>query len=291
MKVNLAVAFGEGRQTIQMIADTARKLGQAYSAFRKGHFKKVSKVLGIPKPSGTAANHWLEWAYGWKPLLSDVKGLAELAAQQIESVAGRPTRFTVRGTSRRSYRASSTVGTTDQPNFLGTYMKYNWVPDPDHGTMDAGVMLKVQAGLLCEIQSTTAALAAQTGFGVADAALFAWELTPFSFVFDWFIDIGSALENLGALQGIRVLDGFTTSLMTARGVFFLTNTHPSWVVQGILPKTAYTHRVYSRQFWNGGVPTIRLPLADGLNARRIITSAALWRQRCRGDRSFGNYRP
>lgn len=295
MKVNLAVALGEGRQTIRMIADIAEKLGRAYQAFRKRDFKKAAKTLGISKPSKESANHWLAYSYGWKPLLSDVKGLAELAAQQMEPVAGRRPRFRVRATSYRSVDAPVLMGATSCPPPCSGSANLNSIyrPDPRISDKLGGAVASATAGLLCEIESTGAALAAQTGFALTDPLLLAWELTPFSFVFDWFIDVGGWLEDLSAMQGIKILDAFSSVITEYKGeTQFVLPANSSWKFDGAPPpRTRYRLRTYTRSKITGGGTTMRVPLSDGLNARRIITTAALWRQRLRGDRVPGGYNP
>jgi hypothetical protein len=283
MKANVAVALGEGRQTVRMITDTANRLGRSYRAFRKGHFGRAAKELGISKPTKSAANHWLEYSYGWMPLLSDVKGLAELAAQHV-GLGGRQKRFSVHAQSVFSKPGQMIQNPTAPCNYAhGELVGYFWQYD---------FTATGRCGLLLELDVTTAALAAQTGFGLTDPLLLAWELTPFSFVFDWFIDVGTYLENIGALQGLKVLDGFYSITRDCKGeAWGGRKDNSGWALTQPPPKVPFTLRNYSRVFWNGSAPSLRMPLADGLNARRLVTSAALWRQRLRGDRVPGHYHP
>lgn len=283
MKTNVAVFFGEGRQTVRMIRGTAERLGRAYRHFRKGRFGNAAKELGINKPTGSAANHWLEYTYGWSPLLSDAKGLAELAAQQV-GVGGRQRRFSVHAKSEFNALDRTNSNPTAPCNYpYGELVGYWW---------DYDFTATAHAGLLLEVDCTSSQLAAQTGFGLTDPLLFGWELTPFSFVFDWFIDVGTYLENLSSLQGLVVKDGFwsltQSSKGTARGS---AKDNSGWILQMPSPKLPFHHRSYSRQAWNGSVPTIRYPLFDGLSARRLVSAASLWRQRLRGDRVPGGYHP
>jgi hypothetical protein len=219
-------------------------------------------------------------------LLSDVKGLAEFAAQQVEPVAGRKARFSVRASVSYKFKAPNVKGSAEGPSPLVGLLKYNWRPDPLDGCTGKAI-----AGLLCELQSTPAATAAQLGFGLSDAALFAWELTPFSFVFDWFIDVGTWIEELSSLQGIKVLAGFTSTEEVLRGDMQASLESPSWTLDGVFPITKYQFRRYTRDPWSGSGPTIRIHVGDALSARRLVSAAALWRQQCRGDRVPGQYRP
>jgi hypothetical protein len=274
MKVNIPVLFGEGRQTVKMIADTARQLGEAYRHFRRGRFRRAARSLNIDKPIGSAANHWLAYRYGWSPLISDVKGLAELAAQQLE-LGGRPPRFTARGKSKLPVRKAVRV-------YAKGANEHTW---QDETTYEG------RAGLLLEVEYQGAALAAQTGFGVYDIALTAWELTPFSFVFDWFVQVGDWLASASALQGLTVKAGYSSATCVTTGTSRLSKLWSQYVLEGILPTTPYKLRSYDRSSWTGGFVPIGEHVFDALNAKRVVDTAALWRQRCRGDRLPGQYRP
>jgi len=271
MKVNLAVAFGEGRQTVRMIAETARTLGKAVAAFRRGRFGKAAKILNIKKLEGSAANHWLSYQYGWRPLLSDVYGAAETLAQHIKQP--RPPRFAVRGKSKdlssyafpqwESYTGCESTGLT-------------------HSFSDCWLQREVAAGLLCQCDYTETALAAQLGVGLTDPALLAWELIPFSFVFDWFIQVGNYLESISALQGVTVLDGWVTTSIRFNGVVESSSSW-LWPTEGEIPRPTVTWRDFARKSWSGQIPWRPSYSLSPLGASRIVTTASLWKQRTRGN--------
>jgi len=282
MKTNVAEFFGDGRKTVHMLRDTVNRLGKAYSLFRKRRYGAAAKELGIGKPKG-AANHWLEYTYGWSPLLSDAKALAELAAQHL-GLGGRPPRFTATGSSVFSKKKQMNANPNNPVTWAYGQLKgYYWQYDYE---------ILCHAGLLCEVEYTSAQLAAQLGYGLTDPALLAWELTPFSFVFDWFVDVGSWLESMGSLQGLKVKTGYTSITVSCEGqAWGGTVDNSNRPLVGLSPRVPFNFRNYNRQLWTGSITGIRMPLFDGLNARRLVTSAALWRQRTRGDREPGGYHP
>lgn len=276
MKVNLAVMYGERRQTVKMLTDTCNTLGRAYRAFRRGRFRQAAKELGIDTPTKTLANHWLAYQYGWRPLLSDAKGLI--------SIAETGPRDTAEGV-RMRVRASATRTSTYQLVYDGQGASNL----PGGNTkLDGTLVAKASAGLLVEFKPGQAG-GASLGLGVYDPLLTAWELTPFSFVFDWFVDVGSYLESLSTLAEVSVLTGFASVSETSFGKATMHSPQTAGWVVGKKPSCDFTWHNYSREPWSGTV-TLRKPLFDGLNARRLVTSAALWRQRTQGDRN-GSYRP
>lgn len=279
MKVNIPVLFGEGRQTVRMLTDTARTLGRAYGAFRKGNFGKAARLLGIDKPAKFASNHWLAYQYGWKPLLSDSLGLAYLAFDHLYQGERLP-RITVTSKVRIPRSVNFTIASRAIGNLQGDYR------------VVGDTVTTARAGLRLQMNYSSSALAAQTGFGLTDPLLLAWELTPFSFVFDWFIEVGSYLENASALQGWTVLDGWTN--VELEGIYYIYTKFSYlnfYVFEGSTPTADVNDRSFSRVKWMGSVPALRMhSIKDALGTDRLKTTASLWRQRLRGDRN-GSYRP
>jgi hypothetical protein len=284
MKVNLPVMFGEGRQTVRMLQETCDTLGRAYREFRRRRYKQAARALGLRKPpSGQLASHWLAYTYGWTPLLSDAVGLVELASQQLSGYRAKKPRFTVKamralfGPVKYSVADGFSLFATGNVSFTGRQT------------------LRGRAGLLLEVVFQDSALASQLGMGVTDPLLTVWELVPFSFVFDWFIGVGQWLESASALQGFDVKAGYTSWEHYTTDVVGYPSVAASstWQLEsGVLPYQSVWERRYYRQSWLGTIPQIRIRgLSDALNARRLMTSASLWRQLTGDDRLYGAYRP
>jgi hypothetical protein len=275
LKVHLPVLLGEGRQTVSMLAQTARTLGRAYRNFRRGRFKQAARELGIPTPSKTASNHWLAYQYGWMPLLSDAAGAYRLLTQGLVD----PTRGP-----RFSVKAKASMGKSGTQTYVGIGSPWG-----GNSTYKLENKTTAHAGLLLEVTLQAQGLQS-VGLGRYDPLTTAWELTPFSFVFDWFVDIGGFLESLSALEGYTVLAGYSSNSEAIVGDASFTGTSAIQAVSDP-PKSRIAWRSYSRNPWDGSALVITMPLWDGLNARRLTSTAALWRQRCRGDRELGKYRP
>jgi len=186
-KVNVAVAYAEAGKTSDLIFDTARRIDRAYRAFRKGNLRGVAQNLNItPK---RLHKSWLEYKYGWMPLLMDVKGAAEFFAQQHLT---RPTKFTV--TASESFLEASTgSGSTTFVGISGSVHPY---------TGFTSVNCETKVKIWCEL--TSPHLSAMQQLGLTNPALIAWELVPFSFVFDWFIQVGDWLTACTAQQGVTI---------------------------------------------------------------------------------------
>lgn len=255
---NLAVFLGEGGQTLSMIADIAKRVRQSIKLAKQGNLSGAAQsisglkpstpkgkgmsrvappppaVFGLyrgdprmatdvsewvdyavrrsrkrrsggtwnsPLPSGNAisrqaANDYLVYWFGLYPLLGDVASAFELLTRQL----GTPGDSVQRITTSRERRAA---GLTDWPN--ATY---------NVGTSYCTAKGRIIAYVTENPLSWTALL------GLNDPELVLWERTPFSFVVDWWIPIGTYLEARALAR--RLKGTFCTSKFVDRrweGVF------------------------------------------------------------------------
>jgi len=180
-KTNVAVSLKEASKTSDLILDVGKRLLEAYRAFRKGNLKKVAENLNISP--GRAHKSWLEYKYGWMPLLMDIKGAAEFFAQQ--SLGGRAPTFSV----STSYK--------DDGRYLDEYTTF-----PYSGGQRGEMTRSYHASALVEL--TNQHLSELQQIGLTNPALYVWETIPFSFCFDWMCSVGDWLTGLSALHGVSV---------------------------------------------------------------------------------------
>lgn len=202
-KVNLAQAFAERDQTVRLITDTAKKLASMIRHLRKGNLSLAARAVGVRfgkrssrRNLDTLSEQWLALQYGWKPLLSDVYGAAELLAQRHFS---RPPRLVILTRS----------GTKSIVNDGGWFYQGYSVP----GTLKGITTTKVRMESVYEISNQFIRDGGQTG--IIDPLTLAWELLPYSFIVDWFIPVGQFVANLNYDAGLS----FVSRLQTQYTVF------------------------------------------------------------------------
>lgn len=198
-KVNIAVSLAEASKTSDMILSMAKRIDSAYRAFRRGNFRKVAKVLNLTP--GTVHKNWLEYKYGWTPLLMEVKGAAEFFAQQ--HVERKP-RFVAKSHRERKFNTSRSVA----------YTAYGWSTPSHSYTEQVESVYTYKAKVWCEL--TNPHMSALQQLGITNPLLIAWELVPFSFVFDWFIQVGDYLEGLTALHGVTIRRAMQSHVLTSK---------------------------------------------------------------------------
>lgn len=240
---NAPVFLAEAGKTVNMIIDRARSLARAYRAFRRGRFAEVGRVLGLSRK--TRHNTWLEYKYGWLPLLSDIHGGAKTLAELDFKRDIR--RFTTTARYGRDWSSGDTKGQWE-------YLAKAWV--------------------IVKVRSPSLDLANRVG--LLNPFLVAWELVPLSFVADWFVNIGDCIAEATAFSNVTILTGGRSYLTVGRGIVTELNPAP-YEEPG---KSMYEYRKFWRDPGVFPMPSLRIK-SNPLKLDRLVTAAALLKQRFR----------
>ena len=261
-KTNLRVMFAERQKTCDFILSTANRIYEAGRNFRRGRFRKAAEILGVSK--GGLPRSLLEFKYAVVPLLMDVKNSAEFFAQRV---VGRPLRFSVHSRLSEDLVVNLAQAGLNRMGFDTNLEKLTYA-------VSSKKTCRVK--LWCEI--TNPRLSELQQLGLTNPALVAWELTPFSFVFDWLLGVGQWLEGLTALHGVtvrkamfsssRVLD--TAAIETFPGYSGVFDVYGSWTIY----RHAHT-RSYSRSPITVSPWGLRPVLSEDLSFERFMTGLAL----------------
>jgi hypothetical protein len=203
-KVNIVQAFAERGQTVRLIGETINRLNTSIVSLKRGNFGAAAKALGVDPgarrirkykkswsedQSKALANGWLELQYGWRPLLSDIYGSAETLAQQ----------------NVREVRNISKTRVTRIVNTKTVIPPYGGRPSATYH-IERKVTIKYVIYF-----STPASNHSLTQIGLTNPLLIAWELTPWSFVADWFLPLGNYISSLDAASGLDFEKGCCTT--------------------------------------------------------------------------------
>jgi hypothetical protein len=174
---NLAVDLAEARKTAQMIKNALRLkkvvLEFASEVVKHRGFKKIRKGPTQGQRRLDYVNgKWLEYRYGWLPLMSSIHSVATVIMRDSrkhllykKARSGQDIESVVRFGSGSALDPRITVWTS------GSY--------------------RVEFGVLFDLSDSTH----WSDWTSLNPLSIAWELVPFSFVADWFLGVGQALEN------------------------------------------------------------------------------------------------
>jgi hypothetical protein len=194
-KAELGVFLAELSQSTRMIAKRATQLSRAYRALRRGQLNVFFNELGVSKrrrgthASKDVAGLWLEYSFGWTPMIGDVYdavSVLQSSFREIRVSASARNRYV----KRRPECPVISEGTTYDRQ---RYEESVWT----------GVAIKV----------TNPNLWLANSLGLINPAVVAWELVPFSFVVDWFSTVGTFLSHGTDMLGLSQSKAYTSKLV------------------------------------------------------------------------------
>lgn len=199
-------------KTLDFLLSTMRKVWKIYRSVRKldvlGVAASVSnltkkQISSITKTSvKEVANAYMEARYALRPLMYDIRNTMEAVADKV------PAKYTT----FRAYKAD--IAEVTDSNFLLREVTGDYRMT---GTSVANRSLEVRAGVLTMVE----AFNAFARWGCGDILQTAWELVPFSFIVDWFFQVGKLISSWAPKIGLRtlaswyVVDDMTTLSVTA----------------------------------------------------------------------------
>jgi hypothetical protein len=191
----MAVSLAERKQALDMIAKRSIQLMQFSRALRKFRFGEACDILGISRksqPKGVRAkgssfgSNFLEFHFGWSPLIGDIGNAVETLQKGLP-----PFRVSTSCTSKRKFT-----------EYTGSGFSYcEWKHD-----------VSVSWRLTTEVEVSNPNLWLANQLGFVNPALVVWELVPFSFLLDWFVNVSDFLSSFTEFWGLSFQRPFRTRL-------------------------------------------------------------------------------
>jgi len=242
-------------------ADAAlRRWQRGIKARYPGSYRPIRPRTNLVGGTTSAlANGWCEYTYGWSPLISDIRNVAE-------NVVGFTRNHLV-------VKAAATRSLDKTSRLTGAYAQWNGPYRVDYNGF-----IRIQFGIRF-FTSYDVDLAKWTSLNPLSVA---WELMPYSFVFDWVLDLGSYMRNLETSLVYRNLfrDGYQSTLIKYEGTCFISNKRTinatSSATMSSQGATEYTN--FSRDLLFT-MPKPQFPrFTVDLGSARLLSAAALLRQ-------------
>lgn len=187
--------LGELREAISMIRRPAKSLSKGLSDYISA-LKRRSRGVPFSKSGNLTrkrilSDTWLEFSFGWRPLISDIQSGAEALARWKVGVDGKD---------ERRYRISAQGESSDAsigneyaiPEFFWSNIRI-YRNTNAYGTSTVRYIARLSYETAVPVGSAKR-LAQLSGFTLIEFIPTAWELLPWSFLVDYFTNVGDVLE-------------------------------------------------------------------------------------------------
>lgn len=192
--VNVATSLGELRESASLMAGSLYRLAEFLHLLRKKDWNGLKKATGLGRLSNvhdgpkSLANNWLAYKLGWQPLINDITS----AHAAIMEVLARDPDIRVEAREDMSPR---------------------WINTLSGKTVEGHYNRFCRVGITAKI--TKPSLYGLSALGLTNPAQLAWELSPLSFLFDYFVEVGSFLNALDSPLGLVFQHGYVTEGLEA----------------------------------------------------------------------------
>lgn len=213
-----AVFAGELRETISMIRNPARGLKRGLGRYLSDVKKRTKTIRKLPRKrrSSAIADMWLEHSFGWLPLLNDIDdGIKTIVDSKILSDK-RWKRVTGVGESSTTSHSSWINSNAGYPHYSVQKLLTKRCRIKYYGNIDIG--------------SYAAYNARRIGFDSSNWLPAAWELLPYSFLIDYFTNIGE-IVSAASLASSSIM--WTGRTVVMEGFYH----DGSWIAKHYAPST------------------------------------------------------
>jgi len=261
--------LGDFAKTVGMLR---RPFGNALQLLGKMTAYKKRRMAKSAKAAARAASSaWLEYRYGWQPIIIDGKKIVDSALYEYDKACDR---YLVA-------RASEDYSFTKSVDFKDVNADGIWLS----GTVTVCERQKSSAGVRYRISPETIYSHAQRSFGAraSDIPATVWERIPYSFVCDWFVNIGQYIQASTPVPGLDIVGSWVTDVhyvitdvkgswyRTLDGKYFSNTFSPVQFLINNVSRNAHPQMSW-HPVWTAG-PVSKLHTVDGLAllAQKILS--------------------
>jgi len=265
------VFIGELAQTIRQIRHPAMALRRGISNYLKDVHKRSKGIKRAVDMHRMVTGTYLEYTFGWQPLVNDLDAGAEILAELITDTRNRDVKtIKVSGSDHQAKEDSDWASIISNSGFCVVEARGKRV----HSTT-----VKYLACFLLE-PSTRKSVMTKIGLNLANFVPTLWELVPWSFVVDYFTNIGDCLTGLA---NCTVNPTWVMRWNIVEDVYEVKNFRlrtpldaPNLISQSLVPGSFYVdQRSISRNIYLGSlIPSFRFEI-PGETSRKWINLAAL----------------
>lgn len=210
---------------------------------------------------------WLEYRYGWKPLLLDADATMHAVAERILSERKQ----------RLVARCSEQLATTRSSQFT---MAPLWDPAvwQGSGTVATNSQVVAHAGVIYDVDMSTGISLTNADFGTrpSDLPSTVWEIIPYSFVLDWFVNVGDWIQAVTPVPGVTIQGSWITTIRKdIQNTTFSTVRRVGYPANDAHNGSSHVETRVTRRRCNTGLPNTPAMKANMLSALHSVDAMAL----------------
>jgi len=270
----MAVNYHERKSALDMMSSRLFQLARFTAALKSGRVVDACKALNLSpsryfSPKGynpkrgwrrvtDFGDAWLEFHFGWAPLVGDIYNCIDILA-----TSPNPNPFTVKGKA---------------VNFHHEYYQKGGSPFFEVYSRQINGRVRAKCGVTIAVRNATTYTASR--MGIVNPASVLWEVIPFSFVVDWFVNVGDFLSQWTDFIGLDINYPWYGWTMVANSEYSYHYNNPGLIGQRVNKSTLHSRRIL-------GIPSVTLKIRPlkRLSAVRAATAISLLLQGLRGPQS------
>jgi len=189
------VFIGEIKETLHLLTRPGKGIRLLLNEYHRDvkrrlkSFKRFGSRIDpsyIKDANKVVSDTWLEWSFGLKPLMSDVKSgseaLAELATRAFE----------LKHVSFYYHEGSDALPGSSYATYIKAYNLYTRYTIRQKAVQD--ISSRIIGQVICEVLSPIAMADEILGITPQDIIPTIWELIPYSFLVDYFTNMGDVIQ-------------------------------------------------------------------------------------------------
>lgn len=202
------VFLGELTETLRTLTNPAKSLRRGLSDYLKDLKRMRSRAPSSPKRRRKfVRDTWLEYAFGWAPLINDISAANDL----LQSPGFQPNPY-VKVTAEDSRKDLGPIVFVDEQSRYSSSLIVTRRSYQD----ETQTSVKLRGQVMAQVQNPLKRRLARVGLGPNDFLPTLWELVPWSFVVDYFTNIGDIVNAWSLLESNASWYNMTTRVVTTR---------------------------------------------------------------------------
>lgn len=273
---SLANARSRGFDVLTFLVEF-NKTVDLIARFRQRVLRRANRIAATiggnnSNPLQAFADNWLEHRYGWRILGYDIEGINEAieALKQLHSPY-------VRGYAEESSEAARVIQNVTTPSTLlrwptrtgGNMYAHGYAV----GSLSQTLTYRRRAGTLLE--------AVVSDIFEIDPLVTTWEVIPFSFIIDWFTNIGDLAQAYSPFATENLLDAWSTDreILTTTAAYTpremtSSSKHKYYLVEGDQPFSTVREELYYSR--TAESPSASLSFNVNLDAFKLLDLASIF---------------